>query len=202
MAKRLEYLFFSVIISSATFAQEPTSEPLDDKIALGREKLIEIAARRILEDGRFQGFDIENFDRIGVWTDDEYLWVGFTLSVKFVPRNTSAIYGLTIFLHSHEGYSYKVTRNPEELRTEGWVYTGIGEHQDQAREILTRIGYEDGIPDWIAVTITEHATHYEIEEMSDDSGSVYKLRKLTWEIYDSIHEDLAVDEEDATREIP
>ncbi len=170
----------------------------DSMISLGRDGLIELAAERIEHENRFPGFQRENFDRTAVRSDGEYIWVTFGASVRYAPRNTSIIFAITVFVYGQEGYGYAELSNPEDAGVPTVVFGGYREGETDLAELLDRIGFPDGAPDGVTIAITEGLTHYEIEEMSEHSASIYKLSKLTWKLYDEVHEDLAIDEEDQT----
>ena len=108
---------------------------------------------------------------------------------------------ITRVVSGQDGYSYTELQNPDDFDQPAAIYKKDNVHRSDISAILRHIGFEDGIPEGVTVTIYERPTFYEIEEMSDYSASIYKMRKSTWTIYDSVHEDLAVEEDDPTTEV-
>jgi hypothetical protein len=192
-------LLLLILVAAVSMGQERT--PRESVTARGREALIDRATARIQRSGKFQGFDQANFDRTRVWTDGDYTWVTFGTSVRFAPRNSSTIFAITVFVQGQNAYSYAELRNPESTDAPTVVYSGNNKYELEVAGLLEKIGFKSGVPDGVIITISERANHYEIEEMSGYSGSIYKLRKLTWKIYDEVHEDLAIDPDDSTEEI-
>ncbi|MEM7352515.1 MAG: hypothetical protein AAF657_17070 [Acidobacteriota bacterium] len=190
MLKKAPWLAGLLLCLPGVVRAQAVSPTANDLKALGREVIIERAVDEIRQ--RHEDFSREHFDQIKVLVNESSVYVGFAMSVRYVPLNSRAYYDLFWGLVDPSGVkrTYSPVANPreaEDLEQPRFFQPNAA----SARAIAFVLGALDidagALHDRETVTIREQASTFEVEVESPQTGSSYTVAKGTGEVLDARH---------------
>ena len=163
--------------------------------ALGKEAIIDIAEKEIQQD--HPEFSKENFDHIKVLTDDVSVSVSFVMPIRYVPRNSTAYYGVLYGLAEPGGpiSSWDRQSNPKNSYTHDLYKeddTRFFQPTDESTEaialVLKALELQAEDVHWEeSVTIYEQETTYDVTFNSPTTISNHTVTKGTGEVVNHGH---------------
>ena len=162
----------------------------DELKALGREAIIDIAEKEIQKD--HPEFSKELFDHIKVLVDEVSVYVSFVMPIRYVPRDSTAYYGVLYGLADPDGpiSSWDSQANPKDLyKASG---TRFFQPTDESTEaialVLKALEIQAEDVHWReSVTIHEQETAYEVTCDSPSTVSDHTVTKGSGEIVSHGH---------------
>ena len=185
MTKRTPWLAGLLLFLTFVALAQKERKTAGELKALGKEAIIEIAEKEIQED--FPEFSKENYDYVKVLVDEHSVYVSFVMPILYVPRNSTAYYGLLWGLEDPNGptASFETESNPRNAfgAVERQFFQPTEESAQAIAFVLKAIGVKaEDIPYRETLTIHEHESTYEVSFDSPGAGSLYTIAKETGEI--------------------
>lgn len=177
----------------------------DELKGLGRDGIISKAVEMIKENAGVDGstFKLENFDIVKVMASSSTVQVTFGMRVRYVPRKSSACYGIYVNLTDNM-MSYGNTSNPSKFKAR--ARTMFFEPTDGHRKAMAFVSeaIQRQYPgDIEPCTVFEERKHYRVLIVNPDVEGGYDVDKKTGKISDEWHNSLCrpPDFEDEEREV-
>jgi len=184
---------FSIIITIVVLAfphlifSQNKSMKVEEYLELGRDSIIQLAAKEIAGKKKDLNFHVHHFDRIRVMASKESIYVTFSRIFNFVPQNSAAYYGAYVNL-TDRTTSYNMLRNPDDYQKTGQAqfYVPDRASKEAKTDIISVLGEEMIDP----LNVYGHRKYYRIESDNEDTFYGFKINKATDEIFDEFHEHL------------
>ena len=158
--------------------------------ALGKEAIIDIAAKEIQR--KYPEFSKELFGHIKVLVDEASVYVSFVMPIRYVPRDSTAYYGVLYGLADPDGpfSSWNSEANPEDLFRPGDTrfFQPTEESSEAIALVLKALEIRPEDVYWReSVTIVEQETTYDVTCDSPSTISKHTVTKGTGEIVSHGH---------------
>ncbi len=162
----------------------------DELKALGREAIIDIAEKEIQKD--HPEFSKELFGHIKVLVDEVSVYVSFVMPIRYVPRDSTAYYGVLYGLADPDGpmSSWNSQSNPKDLYKESDTrfFQPTEESSEAIALVLKALEIQAEDVHWQeSVTIHEQETTYSVTFNSPATVSDHTVTKGTGEIVSHGH---------------
>lgn len=162
----------------------------DELKAIGREGIVAIAEKEIQKD--HPEFSKELFDHIKVLVDEASVYVSFVMPIRYVPRDSTAYYGVLYGLADPNGpmSSWNRESNPKDLYKGGDTrfFQPTAESSEAIALVLEALEIQAEDVHWQeSVTIHEQETTYDVTFDSPTTVSDHMVTKGTGEIVSHGH---------------
>jgi hypothetical protein len=169
---------------------------------MSRANLIKLAAKRLTEE--YPEFDPKRFSRVQAFKSKEYYRIKFSNPVNFVPQNTCAYYGATALFGPLESVSLDSASNPEDFTVaEPHFHAPTVEEERRVRDVLALMDLPAPVdlPPGTSVSIHDTDSTYDITMRTKCEVAYLTIDKNTKEIRETLHKELAQDDEHSFTEI-
>lgn len=184
--KRIVICALCLFTNTLIFSQDPVNMNVEELQQLNKDSLIKLALGYMDKSIEVTQYNIK------VLANGSDVIVSFRIPLKYIPYNSEYFYDASVDI-GNDFISYANYSNPEDYQSNTVTfYVPTEEHQENIKFIVNAIN-ESKNENIVPVNITELTDdliirekpgYYDIEYISEKYDLIYKINKVTGEIYD------------------